>query len=51
MFAGLPKPLQEEIICYMQADNFRAAKKLYDDYYQESSSSVEVKNEIEESAA
>ena len=29
VFAELPKPAQEQILFYLQADNFPAAKKIY----------------------
>jgi hypothetical protein len=30
MFINLPQPVQQQVLYYLGADNFRAAKELYD---------------------
>lgn len=52
MFAVLPKSLQDQVIHYMQTDNFRAAKELHDDYFNsQDAGSSKINDELEESAA
>lgn len=33
MFAELPESLQQQVLAYLEANNFRAAKKLHDDWF------------------
>ncbi|HVV69893.1 MAG TPA: hypothetical protein VHE99_12835 [Gammaproteobacteria bacterium] len=32
MLADLPMPIQKQILSYLEADNFRAAKELHDSF-------------------
>lgn len=32
MLADLPKSLQQQVLCYLETNNFRAAKKIHDDW-------------------
>ncbi len=32
MFIDLPQPIQQQVLYYLEADNFTAAKQLHDQY-------------------
>ncbi len=32
MLADLPKSLQQQVLCYLETNNFKAAKKIHDDW-------------------
>jgi hypothetical protein len=49
MFAQLPEPIQEQVIRYLEANDFPAAKKLHDDWFRKNSELATKKVEVSRS--
>jgi hypothetical protein len=47
MFINLPQPVQQQVLYYLSADNFRAAKELYDLHLSGSNHSENIESDDE----
>jgi hypothetical protein len=46
MFGYLPEAVKQQILCFLQKDNFRAAKEIYDDWINNNRVSTEMNEAI-----